>query len=376
VAVQDRGQLFFPDFTDPNAAVSLEIVEFDEETSVARPFKVLNRDGRWTIPSHASYPSDASNRLSLIAASIITLKKDDVAGDNPRDEERCGVLDPLDETLPTTKGRGTRITVKGRNEKVLADIIIGKAVDGRPNLHYVRLPGGKRTYISRAENLNISTRFADWIERNLLQVDRDDIDQIIIRNYSAEAQTGKVDLREMLVLAKKGRDLWAAADMSGTETIDTFKMNLLITKLVDLAIVDVRPKPASVVASLTEPSGKTKVLQSDVADLATKGFYFTPDGQMLSGQGEVVVHTSTGIFYILRFGGVAYGTGDNVYLFISAAFDPNATTGTLPGAETKRLEVLRARFAPWYYVVSNDNFRKIRLERKDLVKARTARPTK
>lgn len=165
----------------------------------------MNRDGRRTIPSHENYPADASNRLSSIAASIIAVKKDDVPSENIGDQKRCGVLDPLDETLPSIKGRGTRITVRGKNEKTIADIIVGKIVEGRPSLRDVRLPGQKRTYVALVENLNISTRFEEWIERNRLQLDRNDIDQIIIRNYSTDAKTGDVNLREMVVLAKKGQ---------------------------------------------------------------------------------------------------------------------------------------------------------------------------
>src|SRR5262245_47910767 len=66
--VSDRGQPFFAAFTDPNAATSLEVIEYDAQTLAARPFKVLNRDGRWVIPSHDSYPADAGTRLASIAA--------------------------------------------------------------------------------------------------------------------------------------------------------------------------------------------------------------------------------------------------------------------------------------------------------------------
>jgi len=361
-APQDRGQPFFPEFTNPNAATSLEVVEFDEQTSRARPFKVLNRDGRWTIPSRYNYPADGGSRLPAIAADVIALEKADIVSDEARDQERCGVLDPLDETLPTTKGRGTRITVKGTNEKMLADIIVGKAVEGRSSLRYVRLPGQRRTYVARMDHLIVSTRFADWIDRNLLQVDREDIDQILI-------------LREALALRKKARDVWEAAGMSSAETIDMFRLNLVITKLVEMEVADVQPKPPSVTASLTTASGPTKLLRSDVADLAAKGFSFTPAGQMLASQGEVVVHTSTGIFYVLRFGAVAHGGGDNVYLLISTGFDPSAARGAVPDAVRTRVERLRARFAPWYYVVSNDSVKKIRLSRHDLIKSRTRSPT-
>jgi len=368
---QDRGQPFFPDFTDPNAATSLEVVEFDEQTSAARPFKVLNRDGRWTIPSRDNYPADAGTRLASVAAAIIALKKDDVASENMSDAERCGVVDPADETLPATRGRGTRLTVRGVNEKVLADIIVGKAVEGRPNLRYVRLPDQKRTYVARVDRLDVSTSFQDWIERNLLLVNREDIDQILIRNYATEANTGRVTQREMVALRKEGRDRWTADGLAPGEAVDTYTMNLLVTKLVELVILDVRRKPPSVSAMLTGASAERRFLQADVADLAAKGFYFTAEGELLSNQGEVVVHTSAGIFYVLRFGEVATGTPDSRYLFISVGFDPRATPGPVPDQVRKQLEILRVRFAPWYYLVSNDNFQKIRVSRAQLIRTRS-----
>jgi hypothetical protein len=360
--LQDRGQPFFPAFTDPNAASSLEVVEFDEQTSVARPFKVRNRDGRWTIPSKGDYPADGSHRLSSIAAALIALRKDDLASESAGDEERCGVLDPLDETLPTPTGRGTRITVKGQNDRILADVIVGKMVEGRPALRYVRLPGQKRTYIARVADLNVSTRFEDWIERNLLQVERDDIDQIVIRNYTVDAKSGRVTNQDMLALRKHGKDLWAADGAEPTQRIDAFKVNLLVTKLVDLTIVDVRAKPVGITTSLA--GARVKLAQADVVELASRGFYFTPDGRLLANRGEVLVHTVSGLFYALRFGEVA--AADRRYLFLSVGFDAGAAAGPPPDAVRSRLDVLRARFAPWYYVISDDSFKKIRLQRADV----------
>ena len=366
----DRGQPFFAAFTDPNAATSLEVIEFDEQTLAARPFKVLQRDGRWTIPSHDNYPADAGTRLASIAASIIALKKDDIASDSPSDAERCGVLDPADETLPTTHGRGTRVTVRGVNETVLADIIIGKAVEGRPNLRYVRLPEQRRTWVAHVEGLDISTAFPDWIERNLLLVERSDIDQILVRNYTTEAASGRVTQREMLVLRREARDRWTAAGLAPGEVVDSFTMNLLVTKLVDLAILDVRRKPPAAIATLSGASPEGRLLRADVADLAGKGFYFTAEGQLLSNQGEVVVHTSSGVFYVLRFGEVAQTAPESRYLFISVGFDPRVASGPPPEAVRRKLEVLRVRFAPWYYLVSNDDFQKIRVPRATLIQRR------
>lgn len=277
------------------------------------------------------------------------------------------MVDPLDDTLPGSTGRGTRITVRGRNDSLLADIIAGKPVDGRPQFRYVRLPGEKRTYISRVEGLNISTQFQDWIERNLLLVDRSEIDQILIRSYSADVKTGKLDQRETLAFRSVGRDQWQAAGRQPGEAIDTFTMNLLVTKLVDLSIVDVQPKPEGITASLGRAEGAGRLTPADVAELATRGFYITQDGRLLSNQGEVLVHTTLGIFYLLRFGEVASGTApENRYLFISVGNDPSA--GAESADAKSRLDVLRARFAPWYYVVSDDSFKKIRVARREVLK--------
>ena len=343
------------------------MVEFDEQTSAARPFKVMNREGRWTIPSHQDYPADGATRLSSVAAAVIALEKDDVVSDNVSDHERCGVLDPLDETLPTPRGRGTRITVRGANDVVLADIITGHPVDGRPHLRYVRRPGERRVYVARLDDLQVSTRFEDWIERNLLLVDRSDIDQIAIRNYTADAATGRVTERDTIRLRRQAPDVWEADGVPAGSAIDTFTMNLLVTKLVELSIVDVRAKPPGVTATLSRAGG-ARLSAADVTELSSRGFYFTSDGRLLSNQGEALVHTESGVFYALRFGELASGTRENRYLFISVGFDPGAAGGTISPEVRARLELLSARFAPWYYVISDDSFRKIRVERQALVK--------
>jgi len=77
----DRGESFFPGFTDPGAVRSLELVQFSEHSGNVEPLKVLNRNGIWTIPSHYGYPADVKDRLAQLAAAVITLRKDDVRSD-------------------------------------------------------------------------------------------------------------------------------------------------------------------------------------------------------------------------------------------------------------------------------------------------------
>jgi len=145
----DQGEAFFPDFNDPNKATTLEVVDWNEETGSAVPFKVTFQSGRWTIPSVYGYPADGKDRLAKTAASLIGITKDDFRTDNVADYEACGVIDPLDTTNPSVKGRGKRITIKGENDVVLADLIIGKSFEGREGFRLVRVPGEKRVYGAR-----------------------------------------------------------------------------------------------------------------------------------------------------------------------------------------------------------------------------------
>jgi hypothetical protein len=62
-AFDDQGAEFFPDFKDPNACTTLEVVDYDPATADILPFKVTLKDGKWTIPSHYDYPADAKKVL-------------------------------------------------------------------------------------------------------------------------------------------------------------------------------------------------------------------------------------------------------------------------------------------------------------------------
>jgi len=357
---------FFAGFTDPNAAASLEVVEFDPATSSIRPFRVANRDGRWTIPSHFDYPADGEDRLSTIAGALVNLRRGEVAGELVADHERFRVLDPLDESQTSAEGRGSRVTVRGQNDVVLADLILGAQVEGRPALRYVRVPDERRVFVAPLGEVEISTKFEDWIERNLLLVQRADIDQIAIRNYSADVATGSIKERDRTLLSLTGPDEWTAEGLRAAEAIDTFTMNLLVTSLVDLELAGVVAKPPSVAARLNQSGGS--VTQADVSELATRGFYVTSDGRLIASRGEVLVHTRSGIFYALRFGEPAVGSNpEGRYLFISVGYD--AAGGRAPDEATRQqLEVLRARFAPWYYVVADEAVSKIRVARTELIR--------
>jgi hypothetical protein len=372
--LSDRGARLFPQLTDANAAASLEVVEYDERTATARPFKVQNRGGRWTIPSQYDYPADGGERLAQTAAALIGLRKDDIASDSPADFERTGVIDPLDTTAPNVGGRGTRLTLRDTRGGVLADIILGRGVENRAGLRYVRQPGQNRTYVSNVGNVTISTAFADWIERDLMQLGDDEIDAISLRQYSLDRATGRVDPGETILLRSQGDGEWTADGAAANSTA----VERLLRNLASLRIAGVLPKPAAISATLSRAVTSAPLTGDDRTDLARKGFYLAADGRLVSSQGEAVIRTVRGVFYTLRFGevappsAVAGGAGDaageNRYLFVMADHDPAAAATAGRAAEgAEKVAQLRARFAPWYYVITGDSFAGIRLRRRDLV---------
>ena len=410
----DQGLAFFPDFTDPNVATTLEVIEYDTATASPVPFKVTFKDGRWTIPSHHEYPADGKDRLAKTAAGVIDVKKDDLRSTNNADQEACGVIDPSEATA-AIRGRGTRVTLRGAGDQPLADFIIGKPVEGREGFRFVRVPGTSRIYSCRM-NIELSTKFEDWIETDLLQVAKGKITDVTLRDYSINEQTYSVDQRENMTLAFTGGK-WELKSAKGAKP-DSMKIDSLLKTLDDLRIAGVRPKPAGLTANLTGDKGA--VSQPDIMSLQSRGYYLSRDGQLLSNEGELIVGTSEGVAYTLRFGEVVYGSGtavsagsdggdgkqgqgENRYLFVTASFDAkNLTAPTKPSNTSfqtksedqltdedranKSLQAayddwqrnvdngrkiasdLNIRFAKWYYVISAKAFEALHLSRKDLVR--------
>ena len=133
-----------------------------------------------------------------------------------------------------------------------------------------------------------------------------------------------------------------------------------------------------------------RISQLDIRDLVSKGFYPTADGGLLSNEGELLVRTTEGVLYTLRFGEIVYGRGEavvlgdetsddvesgpgeNRYVFIEASFDQTALPEPSSSdadahaswerrvAEgTEKAERLATRFANWYYVVAADSYDRI-----------------
>jgi hypothetical protein len=313
----DQGKPFFEDFKDALACTDLEVVEFEPSTATATRFRVMFKDKKWVIPSTYNYPADAKDRLAKTSAALMDLTKDTIRSDSSEAQESMGVVDPLDAKATSLEGRGKRITLRDASERVLADIIIGSEIKNPQRkeagaMHYVRLPGQKRIY-----GVNIkaepSTRFADWIETNLLKVEASKIRRVVFDNYRLKedaTQRGLVLERgeKSTITRKDGTGPWLMDELPAGQELVEDKLRALTDALGDLKIAGVRAKPPGLKKLDQED---LKLTQMVMLSLQSKGFFLTRQG-LLSDQGDVLVSTDEGVVYTLRYGGPIFAEGDDL----------------------------------------------------------------
>ncbi|MBI3694882.1 MAG: hypothetical protein HY238_08590 [Acidobacteria bacterium] len=177
------------------------------------------------------------------------------------------------------------------------------------------------------------------------------------------------------VVLNHENDKWA---MQGADKPNLAAIHALAATLANLKIAGVQPKPPTLTDSLR--SGRVQISMESMLSLRQKGFFITPDGRLLSKEGELQVETANGLTYTLRFGEVVSGQtteakkipgpGENRYLFVTVTYDPAREvkySGSAGNGE-KIARELSSRFAEWYYVISGTDSSKLRLKRKDLVK--------
>ena len=386
----DQGEAFFPDFTDPQAPKMIEVIDYDAATATARPLKVEFKDSKWSIPSHHSYPADAEERLAKTAAALIELRKDMIISDRAEDEGEYGVIDPLSEAASSLAGRGKRVTLRDENGDPLVDFVVGRKVPGKPGYRYMKVPSQKRIYAVKTE-ADISAKFEDWIETDLLKLSAADIRKVAINSYSINERIGRLENMEKVTLTKT-KDKWR---MSGGRTPNSDKMSDLTAALDNLRIVNVQPKPANLTRDLKTAKGITLSMES-IASLRQKGFFIVRTGQLFSNEGEILVETANGLQYTLRFGEIASGGSSapagaaggsepsepaskadqqqvRRYVFITVNYSEarakKYADGKEPDDKGKDLaRELRNRFADWYYVISGADFSKLRPSRQQLLK--------
>lgn len=356
------GEKLFPEFKDPAAATSLEIVDYDESNGAIRPFNVAKTNGVWSIPSHEGYPADAKEQMGRAAAALLDLDVLQVLGDSPSDHETYGVVDPDPKTLkPGATGVGTRVVLRDAGGKTLVGLVVGKAVPDRGELHFVRRIGQDTVFAVAIKTDKLSAKFEDWIEKNLLKMETLDFQRAAIRDYSVDLIRHAIASRGNMAVDynESGDPKWKLTEdvifhndqeipgkLAPDEELNATKLDDLKREMVDLKIVDVSRKPKGLGADLKATGEFGKNVEA-VRSLQERGFYpVDMDGalSLFSNEGEIHALMKTGVEYVLRFGAIAGDssslsghkkdekkpgekeaakTGLNRYLFVVAQFNPS-----------------------------------------------------
>jgi hypothetical protein len=479
-------RLLFPEFSDAGKAASLEIVTYDDELATLQPFKVVQTGGVWSLPSHQNYPADAKDQLAIAATELIDRPILEKVSDSPADHETYGVVEPDVEKLrPGMTGIGELVEIRDAAGTKLARLIIGKS-DKRPGadaagrtLRFVRKSGQDPVYRVELDTSKFSTRFGDWIEKDLLKLSPWDVRRLTLDDYVLAAvesggrlmveqdRKAKIDLAyddkegawSLVRLESFGPDKKPKDEKLGDkEELASGKLNDLRNSLGDLKIIDVARKPSGLSADLKAAEQFTKDPEA-VASMQERGFLPLKSGDILSTDGETIVGMKDGVEYVLRFGaatsvmegGKAAAGGADAkdegetsgrYVLVMARFNegllekpqleavPEAPEPKPQAKETgeksaeakagekkdaaaelskadeeeakaqaaveerrrverenrrkqeeydgkvqaaqKRVRELNARFADWYYVVSDKEYAKIHLDRAAIVQAKAA----
>ena len=322
-------------FDSPDDAKRLRIVRFDEDTATLREFEVAEQDGLWSIPSKDGYPADAAQQMAEAATSLMDRKILHVASKQrrrPRAVRRDRSAVAQAEAGP--EGRRHARDDVGRHEQPLVDLIVGKAVKDAEGQRYVREAGRDVVYVIEIDPSKLSTNFEDWIEKDLLKLNSWDLQQVQIKDYSAEMhvvmrEDGSPGLglrwnpRAEMTLAYNDADAkWSAVKLQkfdpATKSYVDFKLaedeelnnetlNALKTALDDLQIVDV----------VRKPEGLSKDLKAGDDFMNNREAFAGPDveglhpgpgagsggaEEIISSDGEVIATMKNGTEYVLRFG--------------------------------------------------------------------------
>jgi hypothetical protein len=339
----EQAKVLFPDLADPGKAASLEIVSFDDATATLKPFKVVRSEGVWVLPSHENYPADAKDQLAAAATELIDRPVLDVVSDSPGDHETYGVIEPDPEKVKVgMTGVGQLVEIRDASGNKLARLIVGKEDkrpalgDGAPgrSLRFVRRAGQDRVYRVELDTSKFTTRFDDWIEKDLLKISPWDVRRLTIDDSSCSFGIDEASGRPMISLARRCRAqlayddkdaAWSLVTLEGFddknqpreeklaegEELASGTLNDLRNALGDLKIVDVVRKPSGLSAELKAEESFAGDREA-VTSLAQRGFFAFQKGDVVSSNGETVVGMKDGVEYLLRFGnGTTVAAGED-----------------------------------------------------------------
>lgn len=369
-----RGSLLVEEF-DTDAPKRLRITGVNEETGDLNSFEVAELDGVWSIPSKSGYPADATEQMAAAVEGVVGREVLAAIDAGSGEHSTYGVIDPSDTSSDADTGFGTHVKLTGDEDKVLADLIIGKEVKEAEGQYYVRKANQDVVYLVNIDVDKFSTDFADWIEKDLLGLSTFDVAQIKIDDYTIDTAlmltqsglrrgiTGEERRAKMHLSYDDDASKWQAESLeqfnaaanqyeafalADDQELNEDALREFKNALDDLVIVDVERKPEGLSADLKAGEDILKRPET-LQDLGERGFLPVRESNnpnsdivLLASEGEITVTLKTGVEYVMRFGDIQLDPnaeagqeaaeaatnqddeGLNRYLFVMAQFNEDA----------------------------------------------------
>lgn len=175
---EEINQPLFKDLKDPLSITSLEILKPNEEIGKLSGFKVSRIGSEWLITTQENYPANAKAKLREITLAVMGLKILGVVTDNTSEHKTYGVLEPDPKKESVLPGAGTLVILGNQNGEEQARLIVGKKAG--ENQYYVRRSKESRVYTVAVEGDKLSTKFSDWIEADLLELNPYDVRELVL----------------------------------------------------------------------------------------------------------------------------------------------------------------------------------------------------
>ena len=328
----------------------IDILRFNSDRQTMDRMKLVRRGEKWVVPSRQDFEASESARVAIAANSLNERTVFEVISENQEDHIKFGVVDPAEFNKDTNVASlGRKLTLTDRNNKTIADIIIGSALKNDSKKRYVRIPGKPRVYVIDFDQISMAgmlTDFAGWVSPNLLdlQTQQDgngrQLRKVTIDNYRIGAEENEPPVKQFAYKAAigpvsgqlkvqslnvKSGETWSTLPTTKAQETELTKA---VVNLLTMVVNDVGRKDKAFAEACANPSADVDA--QVFMQLPKIGFYqqgFQPDGwDFDSANGRVDVATSDGVLSKISFGRIggasSAGGGElNYFMMVNSGVD-------------------------------------------------------
>jgi hypothetical protein len=228
-AAGDGGGPLLAGFT-PDEVVGLHI-----EDQTAAEVVLAREDAQWVLANGSDYPADEA-KIAALLEKLAALQSNRLVARTPTSHRRLQVAeDDFVRRVELTLADGESLT-----------LFVGRAPTAQAT--HVRLAGQDETYlVDNLANWEVNATLGDWIDTAYITLDRNSITSLTVENGNG-----------LFEFQKEG-ETWNYPALPEGETFDEATLNTLISRIVNLQMVEPLGSAADPAYGLDEPRATVTV---------------------------------------------------------------------------------------------------------------------